>query len=93
MTPPAAPTPSLAPLAITQGDPAGIGGEIIARAFAEDPTATAGCFVVGDQAHLERALAVVAAASPRSLAGVAAGALRVVPIDDRGELLIDAPAH
>ena len=49
------------PLAITQGDPAGIGGEIIAKAFRDAPAATAGCFVVGDLAHLRRATQAVAA--------------------------------
>ena len=35
----------LRPLAITQGDPAGIGGEIIALAFRDQPGELAGCFV------------------------------------------------
>lgn len=48
------------PIAITQGDPAGIGGELIARLYAQDPAQMAGCFVVGDAAHLQRAAAVVA---------------------------------
>ncbi len=40
------------------GDPAGIGPEIIARAFRDDPLATAGCFVAGDLATLRRAAAL-----------------------------------
>ena len=51
--------PSQLPIAITMGDPAGIGPEIIAKAFREDPAVTAGCFVVGDMATLRRASAVV----------------------------------
>jgi 4-hydroxythreonine-4-phosphate dehydrogenase len=51
----------LPPIAITQGDPAGIGGELIARLYAEDPALMAGCFVVGDAGHLRRAAGVVAA--------------------------------
>ena len=47
------------PLAITMGDPAGIGPEIIAKAFRDAPWVTAGCFVVGDVATLRRASAVV----------------------------------
>ena len=47
-------------IAITQGDPAGIGGELIARLYTQDPAQMAGCFVVGDAAHLRRAAAVVA---------------------------------
>jgi 4-hydroxythreonine-4-phosphate dehydrogenase len=35
-------------LGITLGDPAGIGPEIIARAFCDAPEITRGCFVVGD---------------------------------------------
>jgi 4-hydroxythreonine-4-phosphate dehydrogenase len=53
-------TPAARPFAITQGDPAGIGGEIIAKAFRDGDGATAGCFVVGDLAHLRRACAAVA---------------------------------
>ncbi len=43
------------PLAITQGDPAGIGPEIVAKAFRDAPEALRGCFVVGDLATLRRA--------------------------------------
>ncbi|MEY2619498.1 MAG: hypothetical protein RL522_2500 [Pseudomonadota bacterium] len=53
------PRPPAAPIAITQGDPAGIGGELIAKLYAADPAITAGCFVVGDADHLRRAAAVV----------------------------------
>ena len=46
----------LAPvLAITQGDSAGIGPEIIAKAFRDAPGDLRGCFVVGDMATLRRA--------------------------------------
>ena len=48
------------PLLITMGDAAGIGPEIIARAFREAPADMAGCIVVGDVATLRRAAAVVA---------------------------------
>jgi len=43
------------PIAITMGDPAGIGPEIIAKAFREAPDLTRGCFVAGDVASLRRA--------------------------------------
>ena len=46
---------SLRPLAITQGDPAGIGPEIIAKAFRDAPGLLRGCFAVGDLATLRRA--------------------------------------
>ena len=42
-------------LAITQGDPAGIGPETIANAFRDAPDDLRGCFVVGDLATLRRA--------------------------------------
>jgi 4-hydroxythreonine-4-phosphate dehydrogenase len=50
-------TSTVRPIAITQGDPAGIGPEIIAKAFRDAPAATAGCFVAGDVATLRRAVA------------------------------------
>lgn len=43
------------PLAITQGDPAGIGPEIVAKAFRDAAAELAGCFVAGDVATLRRA--------------------------------------
>src|SRR3989344_4169964 len=43
------------PLAITQGDPAGIGPEMVAKAFRDAPADLVGCFVVGDVATLRRA--------------------------------------
>ncbi|MBP7413571.1 MAG: 4-hydroxythreonine-4-phosphate dehydrogenase PdxA [Giesbergeria sp.] len=49
-----APTPPKL-LAITQGDPAGIGPETIAKAFRDAPDDLRGCFVVGDLATLRRA--------------------------------------
>jgi 4-hydroxythreonine-4-phosphate dehydrogenase len=57
-------TPCSAPdarplLAITQGDPAGIGPEIIAKAFRDAPDQMQGAFVVGELATLRRAAACV----------------------------------
>lgn len=48
------------PIVITMGDAAGIGPEIIVKAFQLAPRETAACFVVGDVATLRRAAAVVA---------------------------------
>ena len=45
---------------ITMGDGAGIGPEIIARAFREAPAELANCVVIGDVATLRRAAALVA---------------------------------
>jgi len=43
------------PIAITMGDPAGIGPEIVVKAFRDAPELTRGCFVVGDLATLRQA--------------------------------------
>ena len=43
------------PIAITLGDPAGIGPEIIAKAFRDAPHEMRGCFVAGDVATMRRA--------------------------------------
>ena len=49
------------PIAITLGDAAGIGPEIIAKAFRDAPEITQGCFVVGDVATLRRATELISA--------------------------------
>ncbi|RQO47758.1 4-hydroxythreonine-4-phosphate dehydrogenase PdxA [Variovorax sp. KBW07] len=46
---------STAAIAITLGDPAGIGPEIIVKAFRDAPDATRGTFVAGDVATVRRA--------------------------------------
>ena len=46
-------------LAITLGDPAGIGPEIIAKVFMQAEAISAGCFVAGDVAAMRRAVALV----------------------------------
>ena len=43
------------PLVITLGDPAGIGPEIIAKAFRQAPDLLRGCFVAGDVATVRNA--------------------------------------
>ena len=47
-------------LAITQGDCAGIGPEIVAKAFRDAPRDLQACFVVGDVATLRRAAQAIA---------------------------------
>jgi 4-hydroxythreonine-4-phosphate dehydrogenase len=44
------------PVLITMGDPAGIGSEIIAKAFIQAPQDTADCVVVGDVEVMRRAI-------------------------------------
>jgi 4-hydroxythreonine-4-phosphate dehydrogenase len=48
-------------LLVTMGDAAGIGPEIIAKAFRDAPLAMAGCVVVGDVATMRRAAQLTAA--------------------------------
>jgi 4-hydroxythreonine-4-phosphate dehydrogenase len=50
------PNVPLKPIAITLGDAAGIGPEIIAKAFRDAPGRTQGCFVVGEVGTLRRAM-------------------------------------
>jgi 4-hydroxythreonine-4-phosphate dehydrogenase len=47
------------PIAITPGDPCGIGPEIVARAWCQAPELTQGCFVAGDVGLMRRAMALV----------------------------------
>ena len=54
---------ALKPVLITMGDAAGIGPEIIAKAFREAPVDLADCVVVGDVATLRRAIGLTAAAA------------------------------
>jgi len=77
------------PIAITMGDPAGIGPEIIAKAFREAPEVTAGCLVVGDVACMRAGarltaefgriqLPVAVIEAPGELAGVPPGCIPVL---------------
>lgn len=50
-----------APIAITLGDPAGIGPEIIAKAFRDAPDAVRGAFVAGDVGTMRKASPALAA--------------------------------
>ena len=70
------------PIAITLGDAAGIGPEIIAKAFRDAPELTRGCFVVGDLASMRRAVQWISAgriAQPVGLIESAAEALDMPP--------------
>jgi 4-hydroxythreonine-4-phosphate dehydrogenase len=55
------------PIAITLGDPAGIGPEIIVKAFRDATDLTRGCFVAGDVATLRQASQSLAAAGQPAL--------------------------
>jgi len=70
------------PIAITLGDPAGIGPETIVKAFRDAPGLTSGCFVAGDLATLRRAARLVAGDAPPLpvvVLGTAAEALTCPP--------------
>ena len=70
------------PIAITLGDPAGIGPEIIAKAFRDGGESVRGCFVAGDLACLRRGAAAVQsghAGLPVALIDAPAQALDVPP--------------
>lgn len=45
-------------IALTMGDPAGIGAEIIVKAWAKDPQTMSHCYVAGDKQVMQRALHV-----------------------------------
>lgn len=72
------------PLLITQGDPAGIGPETIAKAFRDAPDDMAGCVVAGDVATLQRAARLVGGLLPLAVlddpAGFAAVPPRCLPV-------------
>jgi 4-hydroxythreonine-4-phosphate dehydrogenase len=57
-----------APFLITMGDAAGIGPEIIAKAFAQAPAEMAGCVIVGSVAVMRRAASLVADKTGHALA-------------------------
>lgn len=64
------------PIAITLGDPAGIGPEIVAKAYAQAPELTRGSFVAGDLECLRRGAAIAAGGQPP---------LAIASIDDPAE--------
>ena len=70
------------PIAITLGDPAGIGPEIIAKAYRDAPEVMQGCFVAGELATMRRAVQVVSVGQiplPIALLASPAEALRAPP--------------
>lgn len=79
-----APSPLQQLIVITMGDAAGIGPEIIAKAFREQPQLMRGSFVAGDVQTLRRAAAVVA--------GPGQVALPVAVLTDPDQAL-DVPLH
>ncbi len=76
-------TSLLTPLAITMGDGAGIGPEIIAKSFQTQPVDLQACFVVGDVAHMQRASQLVATKGQK--------ALRIAQIDRPSDAVLAPP--
>ena len=80
------------PIAITLGDPAGIGPEIIAKAFRDAPQVLGGCLVAGDLATVRRAVQAVTGpgevAVPVALIGSPAQLTAVAPRCDARRLVI-----
>jgi 4-hydroxythreonine-4-phosphate dehydrogenase len=73
------------PVAITLGDAAGVGPEIIAKAFQAEPALLQGCFVVGDVDLMRRALALLPGIAPAlariaTVADVAQVPPRCIPV-------------
>ena len=82
------------PLAITMGDSAGIGPEIIAKAFRDSPADLAGCVVVGDVSSLRRAAALVEAGAVAQLERAAdwqAVPPRCIPVLQKCEITSPVP--
>jgi 4-hydroxythreonine-4-phosphate dehydrogenase len=81
---PAAPVSPQRPIVISMGDPAGIGPEIIAKVFRDEPALLQGCVVAGDVAVLRRAAQCVGGLLPvavlESLADVAGVPPRCLPV-------------
>ena len=69
------------PIALTPGDPCGIGPEIVARAWLQPSELTQGCFVAGDVGVMRRAMALLHPPVPVPLAVIEtpAQALEVPP--------------
>ncbi len=55
------------PIAVTMGDACGIGPEIIAKRFRDDPVGSRGCVVFGDVATLRRAVGLIGGGLPVAL--------------------------
>lgn len=83
------------PLALTMGDPAGIGPEIILKAFAQAPELMRDCCVVGDLGVMQQHQAMLATHLPGHLSCVAVSdlqGLQTLAAHQIPVLAIDAPA-
>ena len=83
---------NLKPIAITQGDPSGIGPEIIAKAFRDAPGVTQGCFVVGDVAVMRQAFRFINSDSMGLPVAVIEGAADAMNVPPRCMAVLQAEA-
>ncbi len=67
------------PIVISMGDPAGIGPEIIAKLFRDQPAEMAGCVVAGDMAAMQRAARCVGGLLPLAVLDGLADVAHVPP--------------
>ena len=67
------------PIVISMGDPAGIGPEIIAKLFRDQPAEMAGCVVAGDVAAMQRAARCVGGLLPLAVLDGLADVAHVPP--------------
>lgn len=84
----------ISPLAIALGDPAGIGPEIVAKAWdAREQYGLAPFFAIGDQRSIETVWSgpTRLIASPEDAAGCFADALPLIQIEDTGLIIPGAP--
>ena len=84
----------VAPLAVSMGDPAGIGPEIVAKAWdARRKARLAPFFAVGDARAIERVWAgpIATIDAPDAAAGAFAGALPVLSVEDAGAITPGVP--
>ncbi|WP_076745156.1 4-hydroxythreonine-4-phosphate dehydrogenase PdxA [Sphingomonas jeddahensis] len=85
---------SIAPLAVSMGDPAGIGPEVIAKAWAaRDAAGLQPFFAVGDARAIERVWQgpIARITDLRDVASAFGSALPVLTVDDAGEIVPGRP--
>ena len=86
--------PTVAPLAVSMGDPAGIGPEVIAKAWAaREATSLPHFFAVGDARAIERVWngPVARITDLREVEGAFGSALPVLTVEDAGEIVPGRP--
>ena len=81
---------TLKPIAITPGDPAGIGPEIVAKAFRDAPDVLSGCFVLGDVPMMQRVAVLIGGIAAFSITSTdlrASTGIPVLTLNDPDSLL------